>query len=182
MHIINLNFHRFDRTPFSILFRAIGVYVIWDGRQIIRPTILAKETFWNGSRRNTRNAFSRPIDGYVSILGDISNRHLKADARISERLLLEVGRLIDRYPTVNVSEGFLKPIRDVFENHGVLRVNVRGFDPFSPPWSPRPWQQRNSFIYVPLVIRLALLIVGGGATKSAPNKSLDASGGSVFRN
>jgi hypothetical protein len=136
MHIINLNFHRFDRTPFSVLFRAIGVYVIWDGRQIIRPSYIGEGNILERFAKEHTKRFSRPIDGYVSILGDISNRHLKADARICERLLLEVGKLIDRYPTVNVSKGFLKPIRDVFENHGVLRVNVRGFDPFFPPWSP----------------------------------------------
>ncbi|HEX8069945.1 MAG TPA: hypothetical protein VF546_08340 [Pyrinomonadaceae bacterium] len=136
MHIINLNFTRFSRTPFSILFRAIGVYVIWDGRQKIRPSYIGEGNILERFAKEHTKRFSRPIDGYVAILGDISNRSYKPDARISERLLLEVGKLIDRYPTVNISEGFLKPIRDIFENHGVLKINVSGFDPFFPPWSP----------------------------------------------
>ena len=136
MHIINLKFTRFNKTPFSILFRAIGVYVIWDGRQIIRPSYIGEGNILERFATEHTKRFSRPIDGYVAILGDISNRSHKPNARISERLLLEVANLIDRYPTVNRAKGFLQPIREVFENHGVLKVNLSGFDPFFPPWSP----------------------------------------------
>jgi hypothetical protein len=147
VHIINLTFTPFNRTPFSILFRAIGVYVIWDGRQKIRPSYIGEGNILERFAKEHTRRFSRPIEGYVAVLGDISNRSHKPDARISERLLLEVGKIIDRYPTVNISEGFLKPIRDVFENHGVLKVNVNGFDPFFAPWSPRPLNTKK-FIHL----------------------------------
>jgi hypothetical protein len=147
MHIINLKFFRFDKTPFSILFRAIGVYVIWDSRQIIRPSYIGEGNILERFAKEHTRRFSRPIDGYVAIWGDISNRSHKPDVRISERLLLKVAELIDRYPTVNKAPGFLKPIRDVFENHGVLKINATGYDPFFRPWSPHPLNTKK-FIHL----------------------------------
>jgi hypothetical protein len=137
MHIINLTFTRFNGTPFSILFRAIGVYIIWDGRQRIRPSYIGEGNILERFATEHTKRFSRPIDRYVAILGDISDSSHKPNARISETLLLEVAKDIDREPTVNVAKGHVKPIGKVFENHGVLKVSVSGFDPFFPPWSPR---------------------------------------------
>jgi hypothetical protein len=113
------------------------VYVIWYARQKLRPSYIGEGNILERFATEHTKRFSRPIDGYVAVLGDLSDRSHKSDARISERLLLEVGKLIDRCPTVNVATGHLQPIRKVFENHGVLKVNVTGFDPFSPPWLAR---------------------------------------------
>lgn len=137
MHTINLEFVPFGKAAFSGLFRAIGVYVIWDAKNKIRPSYIGEGNILKRFANEHTDRFHRPINGYAAVLGEIDEKGVKSDAQICETLLLHVADATNRYPTCNVAEGFLKPIEEVFKRHGVLKVNIDGYNPFSNPKSAR---------------------------------------------
>ncbi|MGB3941160.1 MAG: hypothetical protein WBK96_06680 [Candidatus Manganitrophaceae bacterium] len=76
-------------------------------------------------------------------MGDTSRKYYKTDAEIVEAILLDVAELTNRYPTVNAARGSYVGIDAVFRDHGMLKINVEGYDPLSAPWSSRPLVEKK---------------------------------------
>jgi hypothetical protein len=134
MHVIDAEFRRLSEIAVPDLLGAIGVYVLWSGRAIARPTYIGEGSVL---RRLVihHNRFARPFDGFAAILSHegIPWQRAKAEARILEAMLLSVARRVDRRPSTNRAPGMLRDLLDIFEQHGTVRINVFGLDPLRPP-------------------------------------------------
>lgn len=136
MEIIKASFDRLTEIRFVSLLRAVGVYIIWDGRAHARPTYIGEGALLKRlAEHETR--FVPPFDGYVAILGNRSSKTAKRNAEIIEALLLAVAEDTDRLPTRNIASGKTTGLDRVFRSHGVLRVSVAGYDPLAIPWQSR---------------------------------------------
>lgn len=78
-----------------------------------------------------------PLDGVLAILGHGLRCDIKDNAEIVEALLLHIASEIDRFPSKNIRAGKQNWISKVFTKHGVLRINIEGYDPLRDPVSPR---------------------------------------------
>lgn len=112
---------------------AVGVYVIWAGRSIARPTYIGEGTILKRLGDHV-GRFPQPWDGFIAVTGDVGQPTAKRVAEIVEALLLEVADRVDRYPTENSAPGRMSRINSIFRSHGVLRVWVKGYDPLGIPW------------------------------------------------
>lgn len=137
MHIIDIHFEKMTYMPITYVLGSIGVYVIWDSQAKARPSYIGEGNILKRLVEHN-NRFARPLDGYVALLDISPWQRAKADAEIVEALLLEIASATDRSPSVNVAWGKLRRVEGIFERHGTLRVNVRGFDPFIHPATARP--------------------------------------------
>jgi len=134
VHIIEADFRRFSDIAVPNLFGAIGVYVLWRGRAIARPSyigegnILSRLVTHHGNLPNT-------FDGFAAVLShpDISSQKSKANAEILEAILLWVSHDTDRAPSTNKAPGKLMAVDSIFRNHGTVRIKVSGMDPLRPP-------------------------------------------------
>jgi hypothetical protein len=146
MHTIDVHFQRFSDIAVPDLFGAIGVYVLWRGRAIARPSyigegnILSRLVTHHGNLPNT-------FDGFTAVLSDlvISSQRAKANAEIVEAMLLWVADETDRSPSSNRAPGKLRALDDIFRRHGTVRRNVSGMDPLRPP-EERPLIQGRKVI------------------------------------
>lgn len=135
MHRIDAEFIAFDELPLSSLFRAVGVYVIWDARQISRPTYIGEGDLLRRFGAEHADRFHAPINGYAAILGSSGKRAHKRDAELTELLLLQCAAITDRYPTVNVAAHRYSVLERASLRLGTIRVALSGRDPFTPPWA-----------------------------------------------
>ncbi|MBS1994651.1 MAG: hypothetical protein JSS86_00015 [Cyanobacteria bacterium SZAS LIN-2] len=134
MHTINAHFERLGDVSVPDLLGVIGVYVLWRGRAIARPTyigegnILSRLVTHHGIRPTT-------FDGFVACLShaEITARRAKADAEIVEAMLLWVADRTDRSPSDNRAPGKLRSLDEIFRKHGTVHINVSGMDPLRPP-------------------------------------------------
>lgn len=140
MYTIRVCFDRFEEIPLPDLFGAVGVYIIWDGRQRARPSYIGQGNILKRLSRRGHNGekFAQPIRGYTAVLGDTSRKFYRGDSKIVETLLLEVAEEVDRWPTKNGQRGANTGIDRIFQKHGVLKVIVDGYDPLLPPWTAQP--------------------------------------------
>jgi len=132
MEIVRAAFERLNDVPLSDLIGVVGVYVIWDGRAVARPTYIGEGTILDRIGQHA-SRFSRPFDGYVALIGDWSSAKAKREAEILEAVLLAVARHTDRWPTQNKAPGKTHGFERVFRSHGTLRINVSGYDPLLVP-------------------------------------------------
>ena len=134
MHTINADFHRLSDISVIDLFGVIGVYVLWRGRALARPSyigegnILSRLVTYHG---NLPNIF----DGFVAALShpEISSQKAKANAEIVETMLLWVAHDTDRVPRSNIAPGKFTALDRIFRNHGTVRINISGMDPLRSP-------------------------------------------------
>jgi hypothetical protein len=131
MHIINVEFVRFSDVYLSELFRRVGVYVLWDGKACGRPRYIGEGGILNRLANHDNKWLIRPVDGYIGFLQ--ANSSAKRDARIVERVLLQIAEDTDRAPTRNAHPGINSDIRKLSRYHGTIRVHVKGYDPLLPP-------------------------------------------------
>jgi hypothetical protein len=137
MKVIDVQFERLSEIPLGDVLGQIGVYVLWDRLAKARPSYIGEGNILKRLVEHVKR-FALPLDGYVAPLAAPTPQRAKADAEIVEALLMEVAYHMDRRPSVNVAPGKLRGLDDIFRLHGTLRVNVRGFDPLSPPKGARP--------------------------------------------
>jgi hypothetical protein len=135
MHVIDLDFVSFDDQPVGDLFGQVGVYVLWHRSADRRPTYLGEGDLLARLSKHD-DWLSRDVSGVAAITshGGTVRPRAKKDAEIAEAVLLELADLIDRYPTRNEARGKRNRVHDVFDLHGVLRLNVTGNHPFRHPW------------------------------------------------
>jgi hypothetical protein len=143
MHRIEALFQSFDEVTFPDLFRAVGVYVIWDARQVAKPSYIGQGNILKRFASEHASRFAAPIQGYLAILGDTSRTAYKLDAVALELLLLEIAAETDRYPTVNAAPHAYGSIDKLVARHGTVRIAMSGLDPFCPPWRPRLFRPRT---------------------------------------
>ena len=137
MRVIKAEFARLSKVPVPELVGAVGVYCIWDGKSLARPTYIGEGTILSRLAEHA-GRFSRPFDGYVAITGDRNQATAKKEAEILEAVLLYVAYDTDRFPTQNTAPGKTTEIRRIFRRHGTLRVSISGLDPLLIPWQSRP--------------------------------------------
>ncbi len=134
MHIIDADFRRFSDIAVPDLFGAIGVYVLWRGQAIARPSyigegnILSRLVTHHGNLGSTFDGFAAPLSH-----PRVTPQRAKADAEIVEAMLLWVADEKDRAPSTNRAPGKLRALESIFRNHGTVRINVSGMDPLRPP-------------------------------------------------
>jgi hypothetical protein len=136
MEIINIRFERLSRIPVSELLGRTGTYVIWDSQAKTAPTYIGEGNVLSRLVSHL-DRFVKPIDGYVACQNGNSRQQEKSYAEIVEAVLIEVARETDRRPRINVASGKLRALDSIYQSHGVVRVNVRGYDPFAPPRAAR---------------------------------------------
>lgn len=72
MHRIDADFLAFEEVSLRELFRAVGVYVIWDARQIARPSYIGQGKLLKRFGWEHASRFAAPIQGYVAILRSLA--------------------------------------------------------------------------------------------------------------
>jgi hypothetical protein len=134
MHIIDADFERLSDIAIPDILGDLGVYVLWSGRAKARPSYIGEGNILRRLVTHHDN-FPKPFDGYAAVLtnGNGPWQRAKADATIVEAMLLRVAEETDRTPAVNVAAGKLRPLDDIFQQHGTVRINVFGLDPLRPP-------------------------------------------------
>jgi len=139
MLIINPTFERLSNVSVVDLLGRMGTYVLWDSQARARPSYIGEG---NVLRRLVlhEGSFARPLAGYVALAEAETGQRAKTYAEILEAFLLEIAHETDRSPSGNRAAGKLRGLESIFRSHGTVRVNVRGFDPFSPPWAARRLQ------------------------------------------
>jgi hypothetical protein len=137
MEAIQCHFQRLSEVPVDALLHGFGVYVIWGGKARARPSYIGEGDIWNRLSSH-RMVFERPLDGYLAVLGEDYSKSIKRNCQIVEAVLLEIAAETDRSPTGNNRGGNLSVVRDLFEDHGVLRVTFSGWDPFLEPGTGYP--------------------------------------------
>jgi hypothetical protein len=135
MYTIRADFQRFGDFHLGDLFGQTGVYVLWDAQAKARPTYIGEGTILkrlsDHAKRDARR-FAHPIDGYIAIVSGSSRDIHKTESLAVERLLLDVARETDRRPSINAHPGAGSVIRLLCRDE-LLRIAVRGYDPFCPP-------------------------------------------------
>jgi hypothetical protein len=136
MYPITVKFARFEDISFAEVLRGTGVYVIWDSQARVRPSYIGKGDIL--SRLSSHDSkFAFPVRGYLAIIGTGGMKAEDKDAMILEALLLEVAYQTDRWPIHNKKFGGVRLLQRVFDAKGVVRVTIKGCDPFGPPHAPR---------------------------------------------
>lgn len=135
MHSVNVEFARFDDVSFGYVVKGVGVYVLWTDQARAKPSYIGKGDILNRlSQHDDRFA---SVDGYVGIIGGKDRKADDDDSYIVEALLLETAARADRWPPRNNKDGHWTKVERAFRLHGMVRVAVRGCDPFAPPSAPR---------------------------------------------
>jgi len=129
MKVINAKFRRLQDITLNDVYGAIGVYVLWSGNAMVRPTYIGEGSILKRFADHSES-FYWPITGVVAIM---DSKKPKRDAEIIEALLLHIAYEIDRFPTKNKKSGKWKRINKIFRRHGVLRINITGYDPLLLP-------------------------------------------------
>ena len=135
MHSVSVEFLRFDDISFGDVLKGVGVYVIWSDQARAKPTYIGKGDIL--SRLSQHDDRFASVDGYVGIIGGKERRGDDDDSYIVEALLLETATRTDRWPQSNSKDGHWTKVHRAFRLHGLVRVAVRGCDPFAPPSAPR---------------------------------------------
>src|ERR1051325_3854817 len=113
MESIPITFESLPDLPFERLCYAVGVYVLWAGKSIARPTYIGQGEMIDRLGKHRRR-FPRPIDGYVAVLGESDERTTKRRCEILEAVLLAIAGDVDRYPTHNKKGGKLTHLNKIF--------------------------------------------------------------------
>jgi hypothetical protein len=137
VQVIDVTFERLTDVSVASLLGCIGAYVLWDSKAKARPSYIGEGVIL---KRLTEHVYrlDYPLDGYAAPVFESSRQRAKAHAEIVEALLLVVAHQTDRKPSVNIASGKLRAIDAIFRSHGTIRINVRGFDPLTPPRNARP--------------------------------------------
>lgn len=138
MLTIDIMFEPLEEMPVAALFGAVGLYTVWASGATHRPTYLGEGIILDRISRHVKRWRSDML-GAAAILTDesIDRRGAKPRGTIAEAFLLELGELLDRKPLQNDAPGHTQRLYDAVEIHNVVRLNVRGLNPFMHPSEPR---------------------------------------------
>ena len=142
MHVIDADFELLSEVPVSELFGFAGTYVLWDGQAQVKPSYIGEGNILKRIVDHSRD-YATPLNGYIAVLGKASRARAKRDAEILETVLLEAAAETRRSPPNNSQSGSLRGITSLFRRHGVIRVNLTGYNPLSPPRLRRFFDERK---------------------------------------
>ncbi len=143
MESISCHFARLSDISVDELLHAYGVYVIWSGNSRARPSYIGEGDIWSCLAQH-RNRFSRPVDGYATIIGYEYTATTKRNAQIVETVFLAIGEETDRYAVHNARRGNLAKLDELFDRHGVVKIYFEGNDPFLEPGTGRPLERKRT--------------------------------------
>ena len=139
MYVVRGAFEKFDEVTLHQTIGSIGVYVIWDDKSDLIPKYIGQGSILK--RLCDHNLkFKPPLHGYISILGyedDKKKNTWKAEAELMEAALLWVAEETGRISKENRQPARVGIIDKYFNEHGVIRVSLKDYDPFSPPKASR---------------------------------------------
>lgn len=134
MYPIKMEFKK--KFSFYDTLNSIGVYIIWDTETDTAPTYIGNGRL-NG-RLPAHISKLKLTESYICYAGLIytdgskrENKYAKIEAEIVEALLLKVASEIDRWPRKNTNEGNMRSVEKKVDEHGLVRVTIRGYDPLT---------------------------------------------------
>jgi hypothetical protein len=136
---IDLFFQRFCEISLSDAYDQTGVYIIWNGRAVVRPTYIGEGNVLRRFVEHMKKPWAaRPIDGVMAFIEDLTEARRKAYAELAEAVLLLEADRINRYPTQNQAPGkaraaLRKTLRAQGHSARTIRLHISGRDPFVPP-------------------------------------------------
>lgn len=142
MHVIDAYFDLLNDVPVSKLFGFVGTYILWDGQARVKPSYIGEGNILERIVEHSRD-YAMPLIGYIAILGEATLAGAKRDAEILETVLLEAAAQTRRSPPNNSQAGNRRGIASLFKKHGVIRVNLAGYNPLSPPRLRRIFEERK---------------------------------------
>lgn len=142
MHVIDADFRLLKEIAVSALFGFVGTYILWDGQARVKPSYIGEGNVLKRIVDHSKD-YAMPLNGYIAILGEATRTGAKRDAEILETVLLEAAAETRRSPPNNSQAGSLRGIASLFSRHGVIRVNLTGYNPLSPPRLRRVFDERK---------------------------------------
>lgn len=123
----------------------IGVYIVWDENSDIIPTYIGKGNLF--SRLGSHHLrFKPPLDGYIAIFGEVGDRKADHHAEMLEGMLLFAADETKRLSKNNRQRARLAKIKKQLKEHNIVRAQITGYDPFSPPRFRRPLSDDKKYI------------------------------------
>ena len=142
MYVIDADFRLLSEVAVSELFGFVGTYVLWDGQARVKPSYIGEGNLLKRIVDHSRN-YAMPLNGFIAVLGEETRVKAKRDAEILEAVLLDVAADTRRSPPNNSQAGSLRGIAGLFRRHRVIRVNLTGHNPLSPPRLRRVFDERK---------------------------------------
>lgn len=134
---IDCKLQKFNEVNLLDIIHFYAVYVIWDGKAKKKATYIGySENVATRLFDHANNWLKFPINGYVAFFED------KEVALLLEALLIDIGTETDRLQDHNRKSESLKLIEKFYKKHGMVKINVSGFDPFSAPKSSKEIQKQ----------------------------------------
>lgn len=151
MYRIKAKFSRFTEVSLYECVGTIGVYVVWDAKSYKNciPTYIGKGNLFNRLESH-HSKFQPPLDGYVSVLGDVGDRKADHDAELLEGMLLWIADKKRRLSKKNRQGARLKKLKNKLKQHRLVRCNLSrsGDDPFCSPRVPHKISEDKKYIRV----------------------------------
>jgi len=136
MYPITVSFVRFEDVYFSNVLNSNGVYVIWDSQARAKPSYIGEGDLLSRLAQHD-DLFAKPVKGYIALFGPTGKKSEEKNAEMVEALLLEVARETNRWPIHNGRAGDMNLVRNVSRSYGLVKISLKGCDPFGPPTAPR---------------------------------------------
>ena len=149
MYVVEGEFEKFTKVSIFDMIGAIGVYVIWDSRSTKKPRYVGQGYLLDRlSKHNDK--FYPPLDGYISIIGydDKDRTKWKHKAELLEMALLWISEDTGRKSKANKQPARTGIMNNIFEEHGVIKFKIDGYDPFSHPQSSRNLSSEKKIIKI----------------------------------
>lgn len=128
MFRIDCKFQKFSETNLLDIIHYYAVCVIGDGKTKKKATYIGySENVVTRLFNLANNCLEFPINDYIALFED------EEEALLSETLLIDIGTETNRIQDHNRKPGSLKFIEKFYKKHGMVKINVSGFDPFSAP-------------------------------------------------
>ncbi len=136
MLVISATFRRMDEISVEEALNADGVYVIWRGKNKVRPADIGQGKLLDRIAKKQLKKPHSEVSVLIAVMKDSSPGINKENAELVQALLLEVARQINRWPTEAKKNGALKKVDEWLETCHTIGVNVRGYDPLLYPARP----------------------------------------------
>lgn len=137
MYVIDAHFKRISLVTLNDIADHFGVYVLWSGKSIVRPSYIGEGNLWDrlGSHIKSPEKTGSVLDGAIAVF-EGTPKTSKEEAEIVKVLLLRVMELTDRFPTQNIGGGKSGKVVKTWIGKGKIRVNCTGVDPLLDPNRP----------------------------------------------
>jgi hypothetical protein len=141
MFEIQAHFQRLNDITLSEVYDAIGVYVLWSGRAVVRPSYIGEGNVLKRFVDHMGKTWAtRPLRGVMALVQEGTAKERKWKAETIESLLLYIAADIACFPSNNISggkvSGLEKLLRRQKDDVDTFHITISGQDPLSPPEKP----------------------------------------------